>query len=397
MSGICKSIRDLKPGLNRFAPGFYVRVQGKSTYWILKVQVNGRRREFGLGGVSELNISQAKSVAARMRAQIEEGIEPVSPKKSAVVNAQLHEDAGADIMTFRRFSRDAIQHIEYLRQWTSVKHAEQWRTSVERYACSVFGDKPIAEVGVEDVVSALKPIWEEKPETAQRLQERLAVIFSLALTRRLIDHNPAIWKGCLEHFLPSASSVKKKGHHAAVPAATLKALCEKFVERDCLASRAVVFGILTAFRAQEFCLLRWDEVDLQRMIVTIPPERRKDKKPEPFVVPLSRQARECLLGIPRDSEFVFGREPGKHLSTNFPRMHLQRHCAQEITMHGCRSTFSDWCAQNGKNFLVSEKCLMHAVGGKVFMAYQKDDLLPLRRQLLEEWAECLLPTDRMNK
>ena len=218
MSGICKSIRDLKPGLNRFAPGFYVRVQGKSTYWILKVQVNGRRREFGLGGVSELNISQAKSVAARMRAQIEEGIEPVSPKKSAVVNAQLHEDAGADIMTFRRFSRDAIQHIEYLRQWTSVKHAEQWRTSVERYACSVFGDKPIAEVGVEDVVSALKPIWEEKPETAQRLQERLAVIFSLALTRRLIDHNPAIWKGCLEHFLPSASSVKKKGHHAAVPA-----------------------------------------------------------------------------------------------------------------------------------------------------------------------------------
>ena len=59
-------------------------------------------------------------------------------------------------------------------------------------------------------------------------------------------------------------------------------------------------------------------------------------------------------------------------------------------MHGCRSTFSDWCAQNGKNFLVSEKCLMHAVGGAVFMAYQRDDLLEQRRVLLQEWADFLL-------
>ena len=60
------------------------------------------------------------------------------------------------------------------------------------------------------------------------------------------------------------------------------------------------------------------------------------------------------------------------------------------TLHGTRSTFSDWCANNDKNFLVSEKCLMHAVGGKVFMAYQRDDLLDKRRQLLQEWADFLL-------
>ena len=62
-------------------------------------------------------------------------------------------------------------------------------------------------------------------------------------------------------------------------------------------------------------------------------------------------------------------------------------------MHGVRSSFSDWCARNGKNFLVSEKCLMHSVGGKVFMAYQRDNLLEQRRVLLQEWADFLYGED----
>lgn len=62
-----------------------------------------------------------------------------------------------------------------------------------------------------------------------------------------------------------------------------------------------------------------------------------------------------------------------------------------ITVHGTRSTFSDWCAKNNKNFLVSEKQLMHAVGNEVFRAYQRDDLLEQRRVLMQEWADYLLP------
>lgn len=62
-----------------------------------------------------------------------------------------------------------------------------------------------------------------------------------------------------------------------------------------------------------------------------------------------------------------------------------------MTLHGMRSTFSDWGAKNEKNFLVSEKQLMHAVGNNVFRAYQRDDLLEQRRKLMQEWADYLLP------
>ena len=395
MSEVCKNLRDLKQGLNRFAPGLYVRVQGTTKHWVLKVQHAGRRREYGLGGVSELNITQAKAVAARLRLQLESGEEPTPPKRAAIIKERRRaEEAAKDAarsVTFAEFARDAIEHIRYIRKWTSEKHAAQWRTSVDRYAVPVIGQRPIKLLSTEDIVSVLKPIWETKTETAKRLQERLSVILSYAVTLKLLEDNPARWRGRLEHYLPSAAAVTKSGHHAAVDAETLKGVCETMFRNDCITSRAVLFGVLTALRTQEFCLLRWDEVDFERATATIPMGRRKDKKQEDFVVPLSKQALRCLEGIPRDSEFVFTSYTGKHIDKETPRVFLKRHCNQEITMHGCRSTFSDWCAQNGKNFLVSEKCLMHAVGGKVFMAYQRDDLLPLRRQLLQEWADFLLP------
>ena len=93
--------------------------------------------------------------------------------------------------------------------------------------------------------------------------------------------------------------------------------------------------------------------------------------------------------IPKESKYVFtvnGRTP---ICKDTPLKFLKRHSPWPITMHGCRSTFSDWCAENEKNVLVSEKCLMHVGGDKVFRAYQRSDLMNQRRQLLQEWADFL--------
>lgn len=395
MEEICRSFRDLKPGLNRFGRGLYVRVRGGARSWIFKYQFKGVRREIGLGSIEVISVSQAKSLAQRNHGLIAEGVDPKDFRDGMKEEfAAGGEPAG---VLFGEFVVEAIAHVEYLRRWSSQAHARQWRTSIETYVTPFLGEKELASITTDDIVNVLRAIWVEKTETAKRIQERLAIIFSYAATKGLVQVNPAEWSGRLEHFLPSPTAVRAAGHHAAVPAVTLKAVVAQLLARDTLTSRACVFGILTTLRAQEFCKLRWDEVDLIRCTATIPPERRKDRRPEPFVVPLSRQARECILGIPRDSEYVFGNRPGHSLSKNYPRVYLREHCRAPITMHGCRSTFSDWCAQNEKDYLVAEKCLMHSVGGKVFMAYQRDDLLDRRRKLLEEWAEYLMPTNAIPK
>lgn len=61
-------------------------------------------------------------------------------------------------------------------------------------------------------------------------------------------------------------------------------------------------------------------------------------------------------------------------------------------MHGCRSTFRDWAAEAGKDYVTSEKCLMHKVGNEVTSAYLRSDLIKRRRQLLQQWADMVMKT-----
>ena len=59
-------------------------------------------------------------------------------------------------------------------------------------------------------------------------------------------------------------------------------------------------------------------------------------------------------------------------------------------MHGCRSTFRDWCAETGKDNVLAEKSLMHTTGNAVEQAYQRSDLLEQRRGVMNEWADVVM-------
>lgn len=148
---------------------------------------------------------------------------------------------------------------------------------------------------------------------------------------------------------------------------------------------------MTVGRSAEFRCAQWDEIDLDAATFTVPPSRRKDKKPYPFVVPLSRQAKALLHRLDTSGAFLFSCRDCRPLNLATVLKIFKSVTDQPITTHGLRSTFADWCAKTEKNFLVSEKCLMHAVGNQVFRAYQRDDLLEQRRALLQEWADYLLP------
>jgi integrase len=68
-------------------------------------------------------------------------------------------------------------------------------------------------------------------------------------------------------------------------------------------------------------------------------------------------------------------------------MLLRRIGRGNLTAHGFRSTFSDWCSER-TNFPaeVREMALAHAVPDKVEAAYRRGDLFEKRRQLMDAWA-----------
>ena len=154
---------------------------------------------------------------------------------------------------------------------------------------------------------------------------------------------------------------------------------------------ATVFGIVTASRIQEFVEAKWDEIDFDNCIWVMPVERRKDRKPFPHRVPLPSQIVSLLLELREThrGDYIFCPPDKKgHISKESPIRYLRLAADDEIiTMHGCRSTFRDWCAENEIDKVLAEKALSHATGNEVEQAYQRSDLLELRRPVMQQWAD----------
>jgi integrase len=199
--------------------------------------------------------------------------------------------------------------------------------------------------------------------------------------------NPARWKGHLENLLPAKGKVAGTEHHAALPYAEIGAFMADLRRQEGAAARALEFAILTAARRGEVVGARWSEFNLAERLWTVPAARMKAGAEHR--VALSDAAVAIVEQMPRSGEFVFpGMKDGKPLLAVLARMKRA-----DLTMHGFRSTFADWAAeQTAFPTEVAELALAHKVGSKVEQAYRRTDQFQRRRQLADAWARfCALP------
>jgi integrase len=296
------------------------------------------------------------------------------------------------------FGEMAIQVCESLSAgFRNSKHKAQWKSTLTIYAAPLW-DKPVDTILTDDVLAVLRPIWTTKPETASRVRGRIEKVLDAAKAKGYRQgENPARWRGHLDHLLPKQSKLKR-GHHAAMPYEHVAAFVGRLRESDSLAAQALELTILTAARSGEILGMRWAEVDLEKRIWTLPPNRMKAGREHR--VPLSERAVAILrqLAEIRTGDFVFpGQARGKPLSNMAMEMMLRRMKADSVTTHGFRSSFRDW-AGNETHFPreVVETALAHVIGDKAEQAYRRSDALEKRRALMETWAGYCEPGSRGN-
>jgi integrase len=278
--------------------------------------------------------------------------------------------------------------------WRNADHSMQWQSSLRNYVLPIIGQLNVADIDTAHVMKCLEPIWTEKTETASRVRGRVELVLDWAAARGFRKgENPARWKGHIQNLLPKTSKTKKVTHHAALPYAEIGTLMAKIEPLRSSAAWALRFLILTAARTGEVLKATWDEIDLDRGMWTIPGERMKSGREHR--VALSGAAVALLKALPRDGDYVFpGPTPDRpqhHLSMRLVLKSLGR---DSITIHGFRSTFRDWAAEQ-TNFPreLAEMALAHAVGDKVEAAYRRSDLFEKRRKLADAWAAyCAKPT-----
>lgn len=374
-----------KPGLYADGGGLYLQIaKGGSKSWIYRYMLAGRARKMGLGSVNTVSLKNARERAAEQRLKLLDADDPIDLRKAERM-AKLA--ASSTVMSFKEA---AEQYIKAHRAgWKNVKHASQWQATLKAYVYPVFGDLAVSRIDVALVMKALEPIWGTKPETASRVRGRIESVLDWARARHLRDgENPARWKGHLDKLLPARNKVAKVKHHAALPYAEVGGFIRDVRELDGNGARALEFGILTATRTGEVVGATWDEVDLIGAMWVVPAERMKAGKEHR--VPLSHSTVEILKALPREegNPHVFiGDRKGRPLSNMALLMTLRRMRRSDLTVHGFRSTFRDWAAeQTAYPNEMLEMALAHTVSDKTEAAYRRGDMVDKRRRLMDDWG-----------
>lgn len=374
-----------RPGYYGDGGGLVLQVSPSgSKSWLFRFNLAGRRHEMGLGGLNAVSLAEARNRARECRSQLQLGQDPLHARDAERIDTRLK---ASRVLTFAQCAAAYIK--AHRASWKNVKHGDQWTNTLATYAGPIIGDIPVAAVDTDLVVKVLMPIWETKTETATRLRGRIESVLDWATVSKFrTGDNPARWRGHLENLLANPNKIAPVKNHPALPWPEIGDFVRSLEHRDGVAARAVRFAILTACRSGEIRGAAWDEFDLQAQVWTIPAERMKAGKEHR--VPLSGAALAILEASSRNCGLVFPGRKGTQLSDMSLTAVLRRMGRGDITVHGFRSTFRDWCSEAVGNAFPREVCehaLAHSLPDKVEAAYRRGDLLTKRIELMRAWAE----------
>ncbi len=366
-----RSVRE--PGLYWDEHGLVLRVKPSGyKQWIQRLFIHGKRRELGLGPLRLVTLAEARDAAVANRKVARAGGDPRTKRRSSV---PTFEQAAAKVFAMHRAN------------WTE-RHAGQWIATLRTYAYPGIGGKRVDRIRSADVMGVLMPIWNDKYQTAKRVRQRISTVMRWAIAQGYRVDNPA--GDAIGAALPKPPRIQK--HYKALPYDQVAGAVATVRRSDARLSikLGIEFLVLTACRSGEVRGARWEEIDLEGGVWTIPAERMKSRREHR--VPLSGRAVEVLAEAKADarrSELVFPSARGLTL-TSMDFSGLLKTLGIGAVPHGFRSSFRDWAAERtDAPHAVMEAALAHAVRDKAEAAYARSDLFERRRVLMDQWAEYL--------
>ena len=262
-----------RPG--RYGDGgtlYLVVAPGGSKSWVQRLTIDGTRRDLGLGGFPLVTLAEAREHAFDNRRQARRGRDPRADRRRA--QAPTFEQAAGRALDANRA------------RWRNAKTATNWTESMAKHTFPVFGTRPVDQIGREDVLRVLTPIWTAKPELARKVRQRIRATLQWAMAHGHVDRNVA--GEAIDGALPAMPAVA--AHFRALPYGEVGRALELIEASGAsLSAKACLrFVALTACRSGEARGASWDEVDLESREWRIPASRMKAA--EEHRVPLSDAA-----------------------------------------------------------------------------------------------------------
>lgn len=372
----------------------YIHPNG-SKYWRFRFRFGGKQHLMAFGVYPEISLADARERRDAARKQVALGIDPREHKK------ELKEEQQKEFNTFEKVARD--WHATNQR-W-SEGHSYRVLKSLEDNIFSALGKRNIAELKTRDLLEPIKAVeMSGRLEVAARLQQRVTSIMRYAVQSGLIDYNPA-------QDMAGAIATGNRVHRAALELKRLPELLQRidsYTGRP-LTTLAVKLTLLVFIRSSELRFARWDEIDFENAMWTIPAEReaiegvkhshRGSKMRTTHLVPLSRQAIEILKQIYQfsgnhDLIFIGDHNPRKPMSENTVNNALRvmgYDTKTEVCGHGFRTMACSSLIESGlwsKDAV--ERQMSHQERNSVRAAYiHKAEHIEERRLMVQWWADYL--------
>lgn len=413
-----RKLTDLE--VRRAAPGKHGDTEGLWLYvakrqdgqlgrkWIYKFRspVSGKDREMGLGTFPAVSLQDARDARDGARKLVRSGADPVDERNAERTERVAVEVALAKRRTFDEVAAEVV--AKHGVNFENAKHRWQWQATLTAHASPSIGAMAMEDITVDDIVGVLEPVLSTAPETARRLRGRLAAVFAYAAADegyRGLD--PARLKA--ESLRTKLPALKKKSaeveHHAALAIDDMPDFMATLAALKGDAAACVRFIILTASRSLEVRGMRWGEVDFKTATWIVSKERMKRRISHR--VALSEQAVALLQSMKPKKDngedaavgadaLVFNSPTAKRVGkglTDMAVLRVVQRLKPDVTLHGtARSTFADWVhMKTGYADKLVETALAHAVGTKVSRAYAREDLLELRRPMMQAWGDYCAP------
>jgi integrase len=298
---------------------------------------------------------------------------------------------------------------EKIKEFSTDRYRKQWQRTVEIYALPDLGKMAVQDIGLQDVLRVLTPLWDDKTVTAVKVRERLEKVLAYATVQGYrTGDNPARWKGNLDMVLAAPGKVSGAENYPAVQLDDVGRWWQALQARDGMGAAALAFQALTATRSGAIRFATWDEIDLEARLWTIQPGRQSSKITASDTakrIPLTDAMATLLEGLPRlaGSNLVFWSPRGGALSDAAMgkvmrtiheadlkaggKGYADAKTGEQAVPHGMRSAFRTWVAERTSfDGDLAEVALFHKVGSKVAQAYNRADQVEKRRHLMAAWG-----------
>lgn len=366
--------RNLGPGKHFDGQGLMlVKSRKDAGKWLLRLVVDGKRREMGLGRWPDVSIAEARESAANARKRLRDGTDPVAERRKTV-------------RTKKRLSvADAVESCFEARK-AELKgdgKAGRWLSPLKTHVLPKIGTMAIEDIDQHELKRILEPIWHTKPDTARKAMNRINLTLKHAAALDLDVDLQAVMK---------AQALLGKRRHTvqhipSLPYAEAPAFYQRLYTLNFPSAFALRYLMLTVARTSEVRLATRAEIEDDVWI--IPADRTKNGNEHK--VPLNDEVVHVIKKAQTEdpSPYLFATDKGKPLS-DMAMSGLMKREDLAARPHGFRSTFRTWAEEcTDAPFEVKETALGHRVGNDVERAYQRSDLLEKRRSLLLDWSHFL--------